>query len=302
VNNLRHKPSQASPFCRSALPTPLILAEFGLLLLAACSAPVARPTGAAKDYADAKDQFGKARYDRALNFTDGFVRGEPGDYNQRGRLLRIIILSGELNAFKELAEAYNKGAEATKNPQYKGDYSRLRHDSLQYATGRALALGEVAHVLMQDGSLPKELTLEAPYPRIEGPMTIAQLERVKQGGWIEAGDQEGAAIDAQRMNIENAVADAIGGDRVRARTQMNAGAVKIDGAEFGLFLGNELLAGAGTFDKKHLHDPAKLRALCAEADTAVKATTALLKENHDPAKEKRLKKLQDDLKSALKNG
>ena len=287
---------QCSP--RSSSYTPAILSLF---LMTACSTPVPRPTGAAKDYADAKDQFGKARYDRALTFTGGFVRGEPGDYTQRGRVLRAVILSGEINGFKELAEAYSKGAEVTKNPQWKAEYSRLRHDNLQYATSRSLALGELTHALTQGTTLPKEVTLEAPYPKVEGPMMITQLSRVKDGGWIEAGDQEGAATDAQRMGIENALADLVRGDRAKARSQMDAGPVKVDGAEFGLFLGQELLTGAGTFDKKHLHDPAKVRALCAEADTVSKATTALLKANHDPDKEKRLKKLQDDLKSTLKS-
>ena len=301
MNSLRYELQLACALGHRAASIAFRLGAFILLLLAACSTPVQRPTGAAKNYADAKDQFGKARYDRALNFTDGFVRGEPGDYNQRGRVLRIMILSGQLNAFKELAEAYAKGAEATKNPQYKGDYSRLRHDLLQYSTGRALALGEVTHAFMQQGSLPKEVTLEAPYPKVEGPMMVAQLDRVRQGGWIEVGDQEGAAIDAQRMEMENALANAIGADRSRARSEMYAGPVKIDGAEFGLFLGKELLTGASVFDSKHLRDPAKLRAMCAEADTVIKSTSALMKDSHDPGKQKRLKKLQDDMKATLKN-
>src|SRR5262249_32049541 len=120
---------------------PAILAQ---LLMAACSPPVSRPTGPAKDYADAEDLFGKSRYDRALEYTRNFVKGAPGDYNDRGRVLRAIILSGDINSYKELAEAYEKGAESTKNPRYKAEFVRLRHDNLRYAGERSLALGEVA--------------------------------------------------------------------------------------------------------------------------------------------------------------
>jgi hypothetical protein len=273
-----------------------------VLPVSGCAPSTPRPTGAAKTYADAEDLFGKARYDRALGFTDGFVSGERGDYNERGRVLRIVILSGDVNAYKELSEAYQKGIEVTKNPQWKADCVRLHHDYMRYAAGRALGLGEVAHALTQGGALPKEVTLETPYPKVEGPMVLTQLTRVEEGGWLEAGDQEGAASDGQRMAIENVLADLVQGDRSKARTELNAGPVKVDGAYFGLFLGTELLSGASVFDSKHMHDPAKMKALCTEADSAAKATAALLKASPDPEKQKKLKKLQDDLKKALKNG
>jgi hypothetical protein len=277
---------------------PLLLWQF---LVGGCSPPVERPTGPAKDYADAEDLFSKARYDRALGYTDVFVRATSGNYNERGRVLRTVILTGDINAYKQLAEAYEKGADLTKNQRWKADFIRLHHDSLRYAAERSLALGEVAHALTQGGSLPKELTLEAPYPKVEGPMTVAQLSRVREGGWIEAGDQESASIEAQRMAIENVLAELTGGSRSEARAKLNAGPVKIDGAQFGLFMGQELLTAASIFDKKHLHDPAKMKALCGEADAASRAAAALLKGSPDAAKEKRLKKLQDDVKDATKN-
>jgi hypothetical protein len=270
------------------------------LLAGGCSAPVARPTGPAKDYADAGDLFSKARYDRALGYTAGFVRGAPGEFNERGRVLRAVILSGEVNAYTELADAYQKGADATKNPQWKAEFTRLHHDNLRYDAERSLGLAEVAHALTQNGTLPKELTLEAPYPRVEGPMMVAQLTRVRDGGWIDAGDQESASIEAQRMAIENVLAQLTGGDRSQARAKLTAGPVKIDGVDFGLFLGQELLTAASSFDKKHLHDPGKMKALCSEAGAASKATATLLQASPDASKEKRLKKLQDDVKEATK--
>jgi hypothetical protein len=271
------------------------------LLVAGCSPTVQRPVGPAKDYADAEDLFGKARYDRALGYTDGFVRATSGDYNERGRVLRTVILSGDINAYKHLADAYEKGADTTKNQQWKAGFIRLHHDNMRYAAERSLALGEVAHALTEKGSLPAELTLQAPYPKVEGPVMVAELIRVTQGGWIEAGDQESASIGAQRMAIENALTELVGGSRSEARAKLDAGPVKINGAAFGLFLSQELLTAASTFDKKHLHDPAKMKALCSEADAASQATAALLKSTPDESKEKQLKKVQEDIKDATKN-
>jgi hypothetical protein len=274
----------------------------GLLLVAACSAPVERPRGAAGAYLDATDMFGRARYDRALEFTESVASASPANaYTERARVLRAVILIGELHAYKELGEAYSKGAEASKNPRYKAEYERLRHDNFQYASKLALGLGEVLQQLTQGGAISKELTLQAPYPSIEGPMTVSQLNRVREGGWIEPGDQEQAALDAPRMGVDDALADVVRGDRFKAQTQMKAGPVKLDGADFALFLGNEMLTGASLFDKKHIHDPEKFRLLCGLADQSAKAAAALLKDAPDPDKEKRLKKLQDQIKADLKN-
>jgi hypothetical protein len=274
----------------------------GVALLVACSPPVERPKGAAGAYLDATDMFGRARYDRALEFTESVASASPANaYTERARVLRAIILSGQVNGYRELGEAYSKGAEAAKNPRYKAEYQRLRHDNFQYASKLALGLAEVAQQLTQGGTISKELTLEAPYPSVEGPMMIKQLGRVRDGGWIEPGDQEQVALDAPRAGIDDALAEVVRGDRFKAQTRMKAGPVKLDGAEFALFLGHQVLAGASLFDKNHMHDPQKFRVLCGIADQAAKAAGALLKDNPDPDKEKRLKKLEDQIKADAKN-
>ena len=277
-------------------------AFLGLALVGACSAPVERPKGAAGAYLDATDMFGRARYDRALEFTESVASASPANaYTERARVLRAIILSGQVNGYKELGEAYSKGAEVSKNPRYKAEYERLRHDNFQYASKLALGLAEVAQQLTQGGTISKELTLEAPYPSVEGPMMITQLARVRDGGWIEPGDQEQVALDAPRAGIDDALAEVVRGDRFKAQTRMKAGPVKLDGADFALFLGNEVLAGASLFDKNHIHDPQKFRVLSGIADQAAKAAGALLKDNPDPDKQKRLKKLEDQIKADSKN-
>ena len=278
---------------------PLIL---GLLWIAACSPPVERPKGAAGAYLDATDMFRRGRFDRALEFTEGVANASPSNaYTDRARVLRAIILSGEVNGYKTLGDAYAKGVDTTKNPRYKAEYERLRHDNLEYASKLALGLGEVAQKLTQDGTIAKELTLEAPYPSVEGPMMIASLDRVKEGGWIDPSDQEQAAIDAPRMGIDDALADAVRGDRFKAQTLMKQGPVKLDRADFAILLGNQVLTAASLFDKKHIHDPEKFRVLVGVADQSAKAAANALKDNPDPDKDKRLKKLQDQVKAAPKN-
>lgn len=273
-----------------------------IILTVNCSAPVKRPVGPARDYQDAKDLFKQGKFDRASDYAEGLATASPANaYTDRARTLRIVIFSGWVKAYKELAEAYAQGFKATKNPRFKAEFERLRHDSLLYGGTAALNLGDTAHRIMADGKLPKEVTLEAPYPEAEGPVTITQLARVQEGGWIESDDQEAAAVAARQKGIDDTLAQFVGADRAKARNALTAGAVKISGVDFGLFLSKQLLEGSSIFDPWHSGNPGKLRELANEADEAVKATLALLKEAPDKKKEQEAKVLAAKVKFALKN-
>jgi len=272
------------------------------LLVVSCSPPVQRPIGPAADYADAKDMFKRGRFDRVFEFTDGLsTSNPPTSYTERARVLRAVVYTGQLKSAKELAEAYAKGADTTKNPHFKAEYGRLRHDNLEYSARAALGLAESAHQLAADAILPKELTLEASYPTTEGPVELAALNRVEEGAWIEPDEQDSTAADSLRKGIDDALADAVGGDRAKARNALANGSTTIDGVDFAIFLGKELTDGATIFDKKHFRDSMKLKTVCGEGDEVIKAALALLKENPDKEKEKEVKKLQDRFKTILKN-
>ncbi|MGA2628669.1 MAG: hypothetical protein ABSG54_00520 [Terriglobia bacterium] len=272
------------------------------LIFLSCSAPVPRPTGVAYEYDGAKDMFKKGRFDRTLEFADGPTNASPPNvFTDRARILEVVLYSGLINGYKELIESYRKGADATKNARFKAEYERQRNDSLQYGSRLALGLGDVAHRITEGVRLSKEYTLEAPYPTAEGPLTLPQLAKVMDGGWIEPDEQEAVAKEAQLKGIDDALADIVGGDRSKARTALSAGPVKLDGVDVGLYLGKQLVVGATFFDRKHGRDSLKLRTLCGEADEAAKATLALLKESPNKDKEKAAKKLQDEIKSTLRN-
>ncbi len=273
----------------------------GLTLLVGCSSSTPRPTGNARAYEDAKDMFKKGSFDRTLDFTGGLANSSPpNEFTERARVLRAVILSGLVNAYQNLTDAYQKGSEKTQNSHLKGEYNRLRHDNLEYWSKTALALGDVALQLTRGGSIPKELTLEAPYPSVEGPMVITQLNRVTEGGLIPAEDEEAAARDAQRKGIDDALAEVVQGDRSKARSEVTGAPLKLNGVDFALFLAKHLLDGASAYDRKHRHEPTKFMALYGESQKAVTAALALLKDSPNQDQQKQAKKLQDQLKAALK--
>jgi len=280
----------------------LVLLLTSLALVLSCSAPVPKPTGPAADYQDAKDMFKRGRFDRALDFTDGLASASPATkYTEREQVLRAVIFSAQVESNKELVDAYAKGADETKNSHFKAEYERLRQDNLQYGMKAALGLAETAHQLLEGGKVSKVLTLEVSYPSVEGPLEVADLMHVREGGWIEPDHQDAAAVDSLNKAIDDALAEAVSGDRSKARSALASGSTQIDGLDFTLYVGNQLVQAASMFDRKHSNDPLKLRAVCNEGYEAVKAADSLLKETPNAEKEKQVRKLEDQIKTTLKH-
>jgi hypothetical protein len=272
-----------------------------VVIIMSCAPPVKQPVGPERDFIDALDLFKRGNLDRALQYTEDLATASPTTpYTERARALRVVIYGSRVKAFTGLADAYGKGAEKTKNPRFKAEYERLRNDSLQYAAKAALGLAETAHQMMGGEGIGKEVTLQAPYPDTEGPEVISQLKPMLEGGWIEPADQEAAALAARQKGIDDELAQVVGGDRSKARTELAAGPVKISGVDFGLFLGQELLASANAFDRKHYNDYQKFKLISGEADDAAQAVLEMLKASPDKDKEKTAKKLQADIKAAVK--
>ena len=277
-----------------------LLASLALTL--SCSAPVPRPTGPAADYQDAKDMFKRSRFDRALELSGRLASASPAtNYTERAQVLRAVVFTGQVMSYKELVDAYTEGAGATGDPHFQAEYRRLRYDNLQDGMKAALGLAETAHHLLGGGKVSKELILEAPYPSIEGPLEVMDLGRVREGGWIESDRQDVAAIDSLNKAIDDALAGAVSGDRSKARNVLASGSTEINGLDFTLFLGNQLVGAASLFDPRYGNDPLKLKTVCDEGYEAVKAAEALLKETPDKDKEKQVKKLEDQIKTTLKS-
>ena len=130
----------------------LVVLLVSLAFTFSCSAPVQKPTGPAADYQDAKDMFKRCRFDRAVEFTDGLASANPATkFTERAQVLRVVLFTGQLKSSKELFEAYKKGADETKNPHFKAEYERLRHDNMQEGMKAALSLAETAHQLLEGG-------------------------------------------------------------------------------------------------------------------------------------------------------
>ncbi|HEY6293982.1 MAG TPA: hypothetical protein VI455_20705 [Terriglobia bacterium] len=301
----------ASPFVHNGSVDPgrsyachLAIASMALALMVSCGPSRPTLTGPAAVYENAKLAFARGdleSYERALGFLESLTSADPpNDYTNRARVLRAIISGGELEGYKTLSEAYGTGASATKVPGPKSEYTSLERDTMRRGAELTLEIGESAMRLTKGNTIPKDLTLEAPYPSVEPPESVPVLDRVRQGLKIGQDDEAQAALDAPRAGVADALAEVVGGNRSEVRSKMNAGPVPLDSAEFALFLAKRVMAGASLYDKKHLYDPEKFKVLAGIADGAAQASAAALEQASDPEKAKSLKKLREEIKAALK--
>lgn len=286
---------------------PRILRIFGLMVIAgfvlvSCQPAANKPAVQVNAYDRARDAFKGGQLDHALDLTYKLATAmPPEDGTDRARVLRAVIFTGEIKSTMELAEAYSKGVDKAKNPRFQSEYRRLQQASRESAGKATLNLAETAHQIAPDGIIAKDQTLDAGYPTTEGPTEVKDLARVEDGGWIEPDQQESAAADSLRKGIDDALADAVSGDRAKARTALANGQVKLEGAMCALFLAKELAAGAVVFDRHHSRDPQKLITICDEGEECLKAAQTLLKDTPNKEQAAEVKKLQDKFKTIRKD-
>jgi hypothetical protein len=288
------------PF-ESGSPRLWILTLLLTLFLAACSSSVSPPKGPGVDYQQAKVMFKQGDLDRALSLTDAMVEGNADSPDAlEARVLRAVIYSGRIDAYRELADTYKKGRDIATKSQAVASYNRRRSNALQYGTEAALNLGEVIMQMTSKPGFPKEFTLDAPWPDVEGPQVIDEFARIRRGAWVPEEAQDSAGLDAQHKGIADVLAELFGGDRSKARTAMQAGPVKINGLDFALFLEKQMVDGLELFGPKYLANPGQLKTLCDVANRLGPPIEAMLKESPDKAKETEFKKFQKQIKDLEK--
>lgn len=263
-----------------------------------------QPAGPAGVYAKAKAIFAKGAnlgYDADIDALSALSYADPpNEYTTRARVLRLVYLSGEVQGYRTLSEAYGKAADSAKPAALKSEYTKLRRNVDARGAELTLRLGEIAMQLTKGGQLPKDLVLDLPYPNVDVPPAIAPLETARTGLEISREDQTQAELLATHIGVVDALAAILHTDRAKAQAEMNAGPVTIDPTQFRLFLADQIMAGAVFYDPKHLYDPTHYKLVVGVAQDELQPVQAALKQTPDPDCAKRLKKLQDEIKSGLK--
>jgi|SRR5579875_948592 hypothetical protein len=291
----RVEPSTSGPI------PPAVVSVFLSLLLTACSSSVSPPKGVGVDYQVAKGMFKQGNLDRVITLTDTMASANGNSPETlKARVLRAVIFSSRIQAYKELADIYKKGSQAARNPQFVSTYDRRRSNALQYAGDATVSLGEVVLQFTSSPEFPREVVLDAPWPSVEGPEEIPDLTRISHGMWVPENQQDNIALDAQHKAVDDVLSELVGGDRSKARTEMESGPVTLNGLDFALFLEKHMVEGLKIYGPNYLADPGQLKTLCGVADRLASPIANMLKEKPDKAKEAEFKKLQKQIEDAKK--
>lgn len=291
----RHGPSESDSVC------PWVPSILLILCLTACSSSVAPPKGSAVDYQQAQVMFKHGDLDRALSLTDAMAADKANTtVTLEARVLRAVIYSGRIDAYRQLADTYKKGSNVATKSRTVTSYNRRRSNALQYGGEAALSLGEVVMQLTSKPDFPKEFTLDAPWPDVEGPKVIDAFGRIQRGAWVPEDAQDSAGLDLQHKAIAEVLAELLGGDRSNARAAMGAGPVKLNGLDVALFVERYMVHGLELFGPKYLANPGQLKTLCDVTSRLGPPIAAMLKEKPDKSKEAEFNKAQKQIKDAGK--
>jgi hypothetical protein len=255
-------------------------------------------------YNRAKDAFKSSQWDRVLELTEGLAAAptshtEHTHLRVRSQTLRTVIYTGQLKGNMDLAEAYGQGADKATEPEVKAEYQRLRNNYLEAAGHAALSLAETADQLVLDESIQQTIPLEASIPSSEDPVEIAAFARLEEGRLLTPDEQKSAVAASLRKGIDEALEEDVSGDMAKARMLLVDGPIDISGANFAIFLSQELADGAILFDSHHGRDPLRMKRLCAAGQETLNAVLPLLKD--DPGREKEVKELQSRFNTLLKD-
>lgn len=277
-------------------PATAILATAALCLLACGSdGPPPVRTGTPPYYwQSAKDASAKGDFPKAIDWLDKITKLNKNDYSERAWTFRLLLGSGLITGYKELAENYEYGQRSSKdNPtpfikkvtEYRGAASRM---ALQY--------GELYAEYDKTGP-GAETVIDFPFPAAGATSKPPQLGEIAQGR-VPSEDAVAAAQSGMlARGVVLGICETAGakGDAAKGRAAMQTLPLKVPRGAFELVIAKTLFAAAQLHNGKNQGNPAVQEFLVKQALKAMGSVTDTGKD----AKELKTN-LDKELKDAVK--
>lgn len=230
------------------------------LLLLSCDGPIVARSPEAL-YALAKQQIAHANYSPALDTLSKVIRESPqSEPARRAHVLRVALLGGMAQAFKDIAESYLEGHQQAGAAAYASQMRSMAIDYFGRARGHSIELVEALDRLQQEAT-PAPWRLDLPLPQAASGSAV--LAKVRQGTWVE--DPERA--QAEREELRQGLAQMLAGlvdtegnlDRARERLRFRGLPFEVEPANFYLGAARELLNLSSIYRPEALRDPRMFR-------------------------------------------
>jgi len=236
------------------------------LVLFSCSGGGAPQPGTPAFYwAAAKETYTAGDYQKTIENL-GNILSSQNEYVARAQPWMLVLTSGMVQGYMDLAEAFDAGGHANRN---KATNFHRQVNTYQGAAN-TLAL-QFAETFAKFESKDEFVTLAFAYPT-GSPTEVVLLDKVAGGAWLPD-----AEIDtAQKRAIERAVllatcrAAGAKNDPAKAQDLLKTGEAKIPRAAFVEAMAAALFEESQLYSRTKLDQPDKMKIFCSRAQEALK--------------------------------
>lgn len=264
-------------------PSPLTaLFAAGLMLSSvSCSEsggpPPVRTGTPAYYFQNAKEAYSKSDFRKTLDWLDKITGSNKNEFSERAWSFKLLIESGLISGYKELADHYEYGQRSNKaNPT---PFIKKLTEYRGAATRMTLPFGEHYAEFQKAGPGP-EAVIDFPFPAAGSTTKPAQLSTIAQG---QAPTEEAAEKALKAMlgrGVMLAICEAVGAkdDAAKGRAAMQTLPLKIPRGALELVLARSLFESAQLHGRKYSGNPAVQEFLSQQALKSLDAVSDSSKE------------------------
>ena len=201
----------------------------------------------------ATENFGRQDFVKTEEHLGSLVKSES-EWQKRGVVWRLVVLSGLARGYMNLSEAYVDGSKENQAQagQFQNPIQQYRRDARQYAIALAESVGPFQKMVAADASVTLYFAFPAGTPN-ESPL----IARVSGGTFPKEGpraEAEDAAV-MRGILLQTTLLAGGGDDITKARTLFEAEPAEVPRLVFMAGLGKTLYSTAELFDRLHLNQP-----------------------------------------------
>ena len=247
-------------------------------------------------FSQMKDAIRDGRYEKAISWASDlrttFPRSEQAD---KARLLKIIVLAGLSDAYRNIAEAYLAGMEAS--PE---QYGKLRSTAFNIHRKRksvALSLYQASDRFLKRHSPQSTYVLESSWPADASNQSSEQLDQIRSGELLDSEEQELLEVNEQPVGVARTLARFVGTEEDHALAQKTLEQGSVDLVPSGLLvtLTQCLLDNQKLFGREGLSEHKNYALFLMEAAESLKLALTSLQDRPDEAIQLRA----DELKAQI---
>ena len=236
------------------------------------------------------------RFEKALNSSGTLQTKFPkSEQAAKARLLNIVLLVGQSDGYRSIADAYLAGMEA--DPK---QYGTLRSTAFNYLRKRksvALVLYQACDRFLKRHSPESTYALESSWPVDDSEQGPDQLEEVRSGNLLDSEQQEEVEVVELPKGVARSLARFVGSeqDLAQARTTLEQGSVDLVPSGLLVTLTQCLLDNQKLFGREGLSEHKNYALFVVKAAESLELAFKRLQDSPDEAIQTRA----DELKAQI---